>query len=215
MGVSGSTLSGRPLRMQAQRADASDTLTMQGTLKDVFGEYKIVNENFTKKKDWYCKHQYVREGGTDGYHYLHLDGRYYSQNPDGSVESINPILKEAFYTPPKGNRRIDCSDEVDWEGLNEIPDLCIARASITHKLVGEFIEKMKSQEESTIRNDDTKKRKICANMLRGKETANMYTEDEDEETECESEEVSDDEEETPKKQRTNGNEDHMPKDIVP
>lgn len=73
------------------------------------------------------------------------DGWYYSKNPDGSRERINPILKQAFYTPPS-NRRIDCSDEVDWEGLNEIPDLCIARASVTHELVGKFMEKMKSQE---------------------------------------------------------------------
>lgn len=73
------------------------------------------------------------------------DGRYHSTNPDGSREEINPILKQAFYTPPTSNRRIDYSDEVDWEGLNEIPDLCIARASVTHEAVGKFMQEMKSR----------------------------------------------------------------------
>lgn len=73
------------------------------------------------------------------------DGRYFSQNPDGSKETINPILKEAFYTPPGSNHQIECSDEVDWEELNEIPDLCIARASVTHEAVAKFIQEMKSR----------------------------------------------------------------------
>jgi hypothetical protein len=74
------------------------------------------------------------------------DGRYFSQNPDGSKEHINPILKQASYTPPGSDSPIDCTDEVDWEGLNEIPDLCIARAVVTHKQMEEFMQKMKSQE---------------------------------------------------------------------
>ncbi|KAJ5517203.1 hypothetical protein N7527_008763 [Penicillium freii] len=233
MGVSGSTLSGRPLRMQAQRVDPSDTTTMQGPLKDVFGEYTIVRGKFngrpSTKRNWYCKHQYAREGGNDSYHYVHLDGRYHSTNPDGSREHINPILKQAFYTPPTSNRWIDCSDEVDWEGLNEIPDLCIARASVTHEAVGKFMQEMKSQEEKTIKNDQTEKRKICARMLKGKETEDMGTDDEaeetdyeTEETECETEEVSDEETATKKKkkerkdnqQRTDSQEDHTPQETA-
>ncbi|CAI7596514.1 unnamed protein product [Penicillium viridicatum] len=238
MGVSGSTLSGRPLRMQAPRVDPSDTTTTQAPLKDVFGEYTIVREKFngrpSTKRNWYCKHQYAREGGNDSYHYVHLDGRYHSTNPDGSKEHINPILKQAFYTPPTSNRWIDCSDEVDWEGLNEIPDLCIARASVTHEAVGKFMQEMKSQEEKTIKNDQTEKRKICARMLKGKETENMGTEDEaeeteyeteeTEETECETEEVSDKERATKKKKkrkerkenqrRKDSQEDHTPQETA-
>jgi hypothetical protein len=74
------------------------------------------------------------------------DGWYYSQNPDGSKEHINPILKQAEYTPPGSNSKIDCADEVDWEGLNEIPDICIARAVVTHKHMEKFMQDMKRQE---------------------------------------------------------------------
>lgn len=73
------------------------------------------------------------------------DGWYYSQNPDGGKEHINPILKQASYTPPGSDSSIDCSDEVDWEGLNEIPDLCVARAVLTHKHMEKFMQRMKSQ----------------------------------------------------------------------
>ncbi|KAJ5490324.1 hypothetical protein N7453_011149 [Penicillium expansum] len=228
MGVSGSTLSGRPLRMQAQRVDPSDTpashqiATTQGPLRDVFGEYTIIKEKFNQtsstKRDWYCKHKYDREGGLDGYHYVHLDGRYFSQNPDGSKETINPILKEAFYTPPGSNHRIECSDEVDWEELNEIPDLCIARASVTHEAVAKFIQEMKSRADRTIQIDRTKNRKICARMLKGKETADMETDDEAEETETETEEVSDEEGATKKQkenqQRNDCEEDHTPQETM-
>ncbi|KAJ5285953.1 hypothetical protein N7524_001259 [Penicillium chrysogenum] len=197
MGVSGSTLSGRPLRMQAQRADPSDALLTEGPLRDAFGEYTIVTEKFNHtyrtKRDWYCKHKYAREGDNDSYHYVHLDGRYFSQNPDGSKEHINPILKQASYTPPGSDSPIDCTDEVDWEGLNEIPDLCIARAVVTHKQMEEFMQKMKSQEKRTIDNDIAKKRRRCAQLLKGKESPGI-TEDEAEETDCEIEESSDEDE---------------------
>ncbi|KAJ5243917.1 hypothetical protein N7489_004013 [Penicillium chrysogenum] len=197
MGVSGSTLSGRPLRMQAQRADPSDALLTEGPLRDAFGEYTIVTEKFNHtyrtKRDWYCKHKYAREGDNDSYHYVHLDGRYFSQNPDGSKEHINPILKQASYTPPGSDSPIDCADEVDWEGLNDIPDLCIARAVVTHKQMEEFMQKMKSQEKRTIDNDTAKKRRKCAQLLKGKESPGI-TEDEAEETDCEIEESSDEEE---------------------
>ncbi|OQE06886.1 hypothetical protein PENVUL_c016G07234 [Penicillium vulpinum] len=124
-----------------------------GPLKDEFGEYIIRTQKFNERKDWYCTHQYVREEGDYCYHYVHLDGRYYSKNPDGSSESINPILKEAFYTLPGGDVPIDCSDEVDWDRLNEIPDPCIARAALTHKGLGDFLQKMKSQEKKIVAND--------------------------------------------------------------
>ncbi|OQD62962.1 hypothetical protein PENPOL_c010G05151 [Penicillium polonicum] len=190
MGVSGSTLSGRPLRMQAQRVDPFDTTTMQAPLKDVFGEYTIVREKFngrpSTKRNWYCKHQYAREGGNDSYHYVHLDGRYHSTNPDGT------------------------------------------RASVTHEAVGKFMQEMKNQEEKTIKNDQTEKRKICARMLKGKETDDMGTDDEAEETEyeteetgCETEEVSDEKRATKKKkerkenqQRKDSQEGHTPQETA-
>ncbi|KAJ6190348.1 hypothetical protein N7519_000369 [Penicillium mononematosum] len=199
MGVSGSTLSGRPLRMQAQRVDPSDGLMTEGPLRDAFGEYTIVTEKFNKpyrkKRDWYCKHEYAQYGSNDSYHYVHLDGRYYSQNPDGSKEHINLILKQASYTPPGNKSPIDCADEVDWEELNEIPDLCIARAVVTHKHMEKFMQDMKTQEKTTIYKDIAKKRRECAKLLKEKESPGV-TEDEAEETDCETEEWSDEEEPT-------------------
>ncbi|OQE16599.1 hypothetical protein PENFLA_c027G01562 [Penicillium flavigenum] len=197
MGVSGSTLSGRPLRMQAQSVDPSDALPTEGPLRDAFGEYTIVTEKFNQpyrtKRDWYCKHKYAQYGSNDSYHYVHLDGWYFSQNPDGSKEHINPTLKQASYTPPGSDSPIDCADEVDWEELNEIPDLCIARAVITHMHMEEFMQKIKRQEKTTIYNDIAKKRRKCAQLLKGKESPGI-TEDEAEETDCETEESSDEEE---------------------
>ncbi|CAG8886100.1 unnamed protein product [Penicillium egyptiacum] len=189
MGVSGSNLSGRPLRMQAQRVDSSDTPPTHGPLKDVFGEYTIVTGKFNERS-------------------------VLLQKPDGSEESINPILKQAFCTPPRSNRRIDCSDEVDWEGLNEIPDLGIARASVAHKHVEEFMQMMKSEEKRIVDNDIAKKMKICARMLKGKEIPDMGTDDEAEETECETAESSDEEgpveERKENQQRKDEEEDHAP-----
>ncbi|KAJ5383141.1 Dimeric alpha-beta barrel [Penicillium concentricum] len=196
MGVSGSTLSGRPIRMRAQRADPFDTPTSEGLLKDDFGEYTIRTEKFNDSNDWYCRHHYVRDGGVYGYHYVHLNGWYYSKNPDGSSENINPILKEAFYTLPGNKIPIDYSEKVAWERLNEIPDPCVARASVTHKLLGEFLQKLRNKEEDIITSDQNRKRATWKRRLKGKESPDMVTEDEAEETECETEKTSDEEDES-------------------
>ncbi|KAJ5494522.1 hypothetical protein N7463_010609 [Penicillium fimorum] len=214
MGVSSSTLSGRQIRMRAQRADPSDTpvsaqialpiicthqlwkqhQTTEGLLKDDFGEYTIRTEKFNDANDWYCRHHYVRDGGVYGYHYAHLNGLYYSKNPDGSSESVNPISKEASYTLPGSKVPIDYSDEVDWERLNEIPDPCVARASVTHKLLGEFLQKLKNQEgKKIVTIDQAKKRATWKRRLKGKESPDMVTEDEAEETDYETEETLDEE----------------------
>ncbi|KAJ5827457.1 Dimeric alpha-beta barrel [Penicillium robsamsonii] len=214
--------------MRAQRADPSDTPTAEGLLKDDFGEYTIRTEKFNDANDWYCRHHYVRDGGVYGYHYAHLNGLYYSKNPDGSSESVNPILKEASYTLPGNKIPIDYSDEVDWERLNEIPDPCVARASVTHKLLGEFLQKLKNQEEKIVAIDQAKKRATWKRRLKGKESPDMITEDEAEETECETEETSDEEDasqqmlsEQRKREKENGTEEneeercanHMHEDI--
>ncbi|KXG45582.1 Dimeric alpha-beta barrel [Penicillium griseofulvum] len=174
----------------------------QGPLKDDFGEYTIVAQklfsSMSPRKSWYCKHQYDREGENECYHYVHLDGRYYSKNPDGSIETINPILKEAFYTLPgtiPGGERIpiDYSDEVDWESLSEIPDPCIARASEIDERLGEFMQEIQRHAETTVANDQCKRLKNWEKMLEGKENSDMVTENEAEETENESEHESEDE----------------------
>ncbi|KAJ5158953.1 uncharacterized protein N7500_008604 [Penicillium coprophilum] len=201
MGVSSSTLSGRPIRMRAQHGDPVDTPTAEGHLKDDFGEYTIRTEKFNDSNDWYCRHHYIRNGGVYGYHYAHLNGRYYSKNPDGSSESVNPTLKEASYTLPGSKIPIDYSDEVDWEILNEIPDPCVVRASMTHEHLREFLEKLKNREEKIVASDQAKKRATWKRMLKGKESPDMVTEDEAEETDYETEKASDEDEEEASQQR--------------
>ncbi|OQE38002.1 hypothetical protein PENCOP_c009G08960 [Penicillium coprophilum] len=201
MGVSSSTLSGRPIRMRAQLGDPVDTLTAEGHLKDDFGEYTIRTEKFNDSNDWYCRHHYIRNGGVYGYHYAHLNGRYYSKNPDGSSESVNPTLEEASYTLPGSKIPIDYSDEVNWERLNEIPDPCVARASMTHEHLREFLEKLKNRKGKIVASDQAKKRATWKRMLKGKESPDMVTEDEAEETDYETEETSDEEEEEASQQK--------------
>lgn len=43
-------------------------------------------------------------------------------NPDGSEELLHVKQKRAEYCPAGGEYWVDCSKEVDWNTLPEIPD---------------------------------------------------------------------------------------------
>jgi hypothetical protein len=61
---------------------------------------------------------------------LPSEGAYISKNPSGDIEVIHPIWMKAFYVPLNGSI-IDCSRDIDWAKLADIPDTCIARGYVT------------------------------------------------------------------------------------
>ncbi|OQD94313.1 hypothetical protein PENSOL_c026G07146 [Penicillium solitum] len=156
-----------------------------------------------------------------------------TQGPLKDVFGEYTIVREKFNGRPSTKRNWYCKHQYTREDGNDSyryvhldgryhstnPDG--TRASVTHEAVGKFMQEMKSRKEKTIKNDQTEKRKICARMLKGKEAEHMGTDDEAEETEYETEEVSDEERATKKnkkrkekKQRKDGEEDHTPEGLA-
>ncbi|KGO74142.1 hypothetical protein PITC_022000 [Penicillium italicum] len=119
----------RKYRLWYVPLDRSIPQKRQRRYYDKFGGYQVVRANYNFKGDWYCKHEYAMYPGAESYHYVNGTGWFYSMNPDGSEEKLHVKKRKAWYGPPDSDDWEDWSDEVPWDKLAAIPDLCVARTS--------------------------------------------------------------------------------------
>ncbi|KAJ5799337.1 uncharacterized protein N7518_001405 [Penicillium psychrosexuale] len=103
-------------------------------LFDTFGRYGVIRAKYN-----------AANPNVEAYHYINTTGWYTSINPDGSQEKLH-VKKKTAYLPPYSGTWEDCSGEVDWDTLPEIPDLCIATGSRPTPWIWEEIKRLEQEE---------------------------------------------------------------------
>ncbi|KAJ5794272.1 Dimeric alpha-beta barrel [Penicillium paradoxum] len=150
---------------KGRREELLETTKLGPLHEDIFGTYRVITNYIDPKGRWCCTHEYHSPGDKkkkkkkkNGRHWVHPDGIYYSKNPDGSQQYIQPMLKQFLYVPPRKGL-VDLSDQIDWKQVCEIPDACILSTSETKGDLQLLLDGIKARAEVTLARERYEKEK--------------------------------------------------------